>query len=72
MDHDLGLLAVHVANLQDDRGLVGADDHGEPIAQVPDPDRVAVGVKDVLLVQSVLDRGGAMIVRRLSKVTCRC
>lgn len=61
MDDDLGLLAVHVANLQEDRGLVGADDHGEPVAQVPDPDRVAVGVKDVLSSSPCLSAEGAMI-----------
>lgn len=51
------LVAIDVSDLQEDRGLVGAHDHGEPVSKVPDPDRVSVGVQDLALVESVLERG---------------
>lgn len=35
---------------------VRADHHGEPVAELPDPERVAVGVQDVLAAQAVLER----------------
>ena len=56
MDDDVGLLAIDVADFQECRGLAGADDHGQPVTEVPDPDRVAVRVQDVLLAQSMLQR----------------
>ena len=35
MDDDVGLLAIDVSDLQEDGGLVGSHDHGEPVAEVP-------------------------------------
>lgn len=57
----MALLAVDVADLEEERGVVWTHDHGEPIAQLPEPDRVAVGVDDVAFVQSVLERGRGVI-----------
>lgn len=54
-------LALDLTDLEEDRRPVGADDHREPVAEVPDADGVAVGVKDVDLVKSVLSADGAMI-----------
>ena len=57
MDDDVGFMAIDVSDFQEDRSLVGAHDHGEPVAEVPDSDRVPVCVEDLGLVESVLERG---------------
>ena len=60
MDDDVHLIAIDITDLQEDRGLVGTHDHGEPVAEIPDPDRVAVGVEDLMFTQAMLEADGAM------------
>lgn len=65
------VVAIDMANLQEDRGLIWAHDHGEPVAEVSDPDRVAVGVEDLCFVEAVLERGrGDDWILHCSKLTC--
>lgn len=63
--------ALNVANLENKGSSVGSQEHGETISHVPGPDGVVIGVKDVSLAQTVLQRrsGNDRIVHR-SKVTC--
>ena len=56
MDDHHGQVGFDVADFEDECGPVGADHHGEPVAEVPDPQRVALGVQDVLAAQAVLER----------------
>ena len=57
MDDDV--IAIDIADLQEDRGLVGTHDHDEPVAEIPDPDRVAVGVEDLSFTKSMPAADGA-------------
>ncbi len=55
MDDDDGGGALDVADLKDERGLGGSDDHREAVAQISSPDRVSIGVEDFFFCQSVLE-----------------
>jgi hypothetical protein len=73
MDDDDGHITFDIADFKEDRGRVRSDDHREPITEVPDPDRVPVRVKDLLLAEIVLqgrwrDDG---IFSHNDKLTCR-
>jgi len=57
VDDDDRRFTMDVSDLQDDRRSVRTDHHGEPVTEVPDPDRVAVGVEDLVLVELVLRSG---------------
>jgi len=71
VDDDDRCLTMDVAHLQDDRGGVRADHHGEPVAEVPDPNRVALSVEDLVLVESVLESGlGDDRIVHNTKLTC--
>src|SRR5665811_1046768 len=70
--HDRCRDTVDDADLVDDGREVGPADHREPFAQVEDPNRVCVGVQDVLVTHAVLacalrdDR----IAAHVSKLVC--
>ena len=71
MHDDVDMLALDVTDFEEDRRLVGADDRGESVAEVPDPDGVSVSVEDLLFVESVLPRGcGDDRITRASKAIC--
>jgi hypothetical protein len=49
VDDDDGCVAFDVTDFEEDGGCVRADDHREPVSEVPDPDRVAVGMENLVL-----------------------
>jgi hypothetical protein len=53
-DHN-GRITVDVPHLQDNRGFVRPDNHGETVPQIPDAKRVSVGMKDVGFREAVLE-----------------
>ena len=73
MNDDSRHVALDVTNFQDESGPVGADHHGEAISKIPDPDRVAVGVKDVFAGEPVLEGWGSddRLIRLYCKITWR-
>ena len=56
MHDDVRLLALDVTDLEEDRRLVGANDHDEPAAEVSYANGIAVCVQDLLFTQPVLQR----------------
>ena len=66
-------VTLDVTDFQDESGPVGADHHGEAISKIPDPDRVAVSVKDVFAGESVLEGRGSndRLIRHNYKITWR-
>ena len=70
-DHHSGV-ALDVTNFEDDGSRVRAEHLREPVTEFPHSDGVAVGVKDVLLAQTVLEsrRCNDRILTHHSKVTC--
>jgi len=58
VDDDGSLYAVDDADLVDDRGVVGADDHREAFVELEDADWVLLCVADVLVTDAVLASAG--------------
>lgn len=55
-DHDGGR-ALDPADLEDDRRSVRPDQHGEAVFEIPRPQRIAIGVADLILGESMLQCG---------------
>ena len=73
MDDDDGRIALDVPDLEEDRRRVRANDHREPVTQIPDPHRVPVGMQDLLFAQAVLQRrrSNDRILDHTHKLTCQ-
>jgi hypothetical protein len=73
MDDHRRWIALDHADLKDDCGPVRADEHGEPVIEFEDPDRIALGVQHVLIGDAVL--AGAVRDHRIDthhpKLPCR-
>lgn len=72
MNDDVDMVAIDIADLQDDRGLARTHDHRESLTQVADLDRISARVEDLGFVQSVTEcgRGDDGFLRHV-KLTCR-
>ena len=56
MDDHHGGVALDIADFQDQRCMVRADDHREPITHIPGANGIAIGVQDLIGRQAVLQR----------------